>query len=158
MRDPEPVARRPGGDDRLRGAARSLGVRPVRIEPEPERDSDRVRNEPQERNGAVDAAAHRHRDARRRRRGAKAGSERVRKRVDSERLAADGSRLDQRQSNDGPLKPWGIGSDDPIALNREPDERELVAACGISADLLHQSRVTALLCDGSTLYVARAST
>ena len=57
------MAGRPRRDHRLGRAARALGVGPVRVEPEPERHADRVRPGAQERDGAIDAAAHRDGDA-----------------------------------------------------------------------------------------------
>src|SRR5262249_35828883 len=97
MREPEPVGRLTGRDDRLGRAARALGVRAVRIEPEPERDADRVASGAQQRDRAVDASAHRDGNAARAGLGAEDGTERVREGVDGERLAADRSRLEQRE-------------------------------------------------------------
>ena len=57
------MARLAGGEHRARRAARTLGVRPVRVEPEPQRHTDRRRPRLEQRHGAVDAAAHRNRDA-----------------------------------------------------------------------------------------------
>ena len=96
VRQPERVAELPRRDDGRRRAARPLGVRPVGIEPEPERDADRVRAGAEKRDRAVDSAAHRDRHAPGRRRGAEDGRDRVRERVDGERLAADGRRPEQR--------------------------------------------------------------
>ena len=59
VREPERVAGLARGDHRFRGAARPLRVGAGGIEPEPERDADRVRPRAQERDRAVDAAAHR---------------------------------------------------------------------------------------------------
>src|SRR5439155_2932114 len=57
VREPEAVARFARGDHGLRRAARALGARPVRVEPEPQRDPDRVRAGTEQRDGAVDPAA-----------------------------------------------------------------------------------------------------
>ena len=72
MRQAERVAGLARGDHRLRRAAGALGVRPGRVEPEPQRDADRVRPGAEERDGAVDAAAHRDGDPPRRGLGAEA--------------------------------------------------------------------------------------
>ena len=63
VRKPEPVAGRARGDDGLGRAAGPLGVGAGRIEPEPERDPDRVLACAEKRDRAVHAAAHRNGDA-----------------------------------------------------------------------------------------------
>ena len=78
----------------------------------------------QQRDGAVDAAAHRDRDARRVGRGAEDRAERVRERVDRERLAADRRRLEQRQpARASRVEPGRVRLDDPVAVDAQPDER-----------------------------------
>src|SRR5439155_5785854 len=62
VRDAERVARRTGSENRIGRATGALRVGPVGIEPEPQRDADRVRQELEQRNGAVNAAAHCNRD------------------------------------------------------------------------------------------------
>ena len=84
-----------------------------------------MRPGPQQRDGAVDAAAHRDRDALRMRVGAEDLRECVRERVDRERLAADGRSLEQRQSLEPALEPGSVRRDDAIAVDREPHEREI---------------------------------
>ena len=59
----EPVTRLACGDHRFGRAACAFGVRARGVEPEPQRDTDGLRQIPQEGHRAVDAAAHRDRDA-----------------------------------------------------------------------------------------------
>ena len=94
------MAGRARGGDRLRRAARALGGRAVRVLPEPERDADRVRPGAQERDRAVDAAAHRDGDPSRRGLRDEDLAERGRERLDGERLAADRRRFEQRQTGE----------------------------------------------------------
>ena len=94
------MARLAGGDHGVRRAARPLGARAGRVEPEAQRDADRVRGRTQERDGAVDAAAHRDRDAARRRRCREHRRDRVRERVGGERLAGHGRGLEQREADE----------------------------------------------------------
>ena len=61
VRKAQPMAGLARSDHRLRRAAGALGVGAVGIEPEAERDADRVPAGAQQRNRAVDAAAHRDR-------------------------------------------------------------------------------------------------
>ena len=106
------------GEQQARSESRPLG-----IEPEPERDADRVRPGAQERDRAVDAAAHRHRDPAGGGRCAEDRPERVRQRVDRERLAADRGGLEQRQARAGRAsRPVGVGIDDPVAVDAQADE------------------------------------
>ena len=132
MRQAERVARLARGDDRARRAAGALGVGPVRVEPQPQRHADRVRARLEQRDGAVDAAAHRDRDAARvaarRGRPARARS-RARRR---QRLAADGRRLEQRQPAQVLCDAGRVGVDDPVAVDAQPDERPVVAARRVS--------------------------
>ena len=138
MRDSEAMARLAGGDHRLGRAARALGVGPVRVEPEAQRDADRIGAGAEQRDGAVDAAAHRHGDAARRAAGAEHGPERRGQRVDRKRLAADGSGLEQRQARDGPLQTLGVGIHDPVAVDRQPNRRPGAITRGVSESLDHE--------------------
>ena len=130
-----------GGDDCLGRAASALRVGAVGIEPKAQRDPDRSRARAQQRDRAVDAAAHRDRDAPGRGSRAKHGSDRVRQRVGGQRLATDGGRLEKGEPNEGPLEPRRVGLDDALAVDREPDERELARAGGVSEDLDHALRL-----------------
>ena len=139
VRQPERVAGLARRDHGLRRAARPLGVRAGRVEPEPQRHPDRLWSGPQQRDGAVDTAAHRDGDP------VGVGlcpehlSECVRERVGRECLAGHGSRLERRQAGQRPGQAGRVGVDDPVAVDREPHERELGAASGISEDLDHLS-------------------
>ena len=142
VRQPERVAGLARGDHGLGRAAGALGVGPGRVEPEPQRDPDRLRPGPQQRDGAVDAAAHRDRDPARVGLGAEDLRERVRERVGGERLPGDGGGLEQRQAGERPLEPGRVGLDDPVAVDDEPHERELLAPRGISEDLDHAGQAS----------------
>ena len=137
VRDAERMAGLTRGDHRLRRAAGALGVRPGGIEPEPQRDPDRLRPRPQQRDRAVDAAAHRDRDPARVGLGTEDLAERVRERVGGEGLTRDRGGLEQREPVERALEPGRVGGDDPVAVDREPHERELFAACGVSEHLEH---------------------
>ena len=143
---------------RFGGTAGALRSRPVGIQPEPKRDAHGIRQRAKQCHRAVDAPAHRNRGARRRRRSSKHWSERVRKRVDRERLAADGRGLEQRQAGERTVETGRVRLDDPVVLDRQTNERELRTSRGVTENFDHRVRLAALLCDGSTLFVARAST
>ena len=128
------LARRDHG---LRRAAGALGVGAGGIEPEPKRDPDRLRPGAQQRDGAVDAAAHRDGDPFRIRRGGEDLGERVRERVGGERLARHGRGLEQRQPGERPREPGRVRVDDPVAVDREPHECELGPTRRVSDDLDH---------------------
>ena len=85
----------------------------------------------QERDRAVDAAAHRDRDSPWIGSGTHRRPERVRERVDRQRLAADRSRLEQRQAAQVLGDAGRICVDDPVAVDAQAHEREVVAARGI---------------------------
>ena len=91
----------------------------------------------EERNRRVDAAAHRHRDPAGV--GARADDrpEGVRERVHGQRLAADRGRLEQREPAQVVRQAVRVGVDDPVAVDPEPDERELRAARRVSDQLAH---------------------
>ena len=156
VRQSERVARLPSGDHGVGGAAGALRIRAGRVEPEPQRDTDRLRPRAEQRDGAVDAAAHCDRDPARVRLGPEDRSERVRERVGGERLPGDGGRLEQRQARQRALEARRVGGDDPVAVDREPHERELLAAGGVSEHLEHATQRSAgpIHCPSSTLCVA----
>ena len=125
-----------GADDGVGRAARTLGVGPARVEPEPQRDADRRRPRAVERDGAVDAAAHRDRDATRGGRGARdAGPSALATRIRGQRLAGHGRRLEQRQPDERARHPRRVGLDDPVAVHDEPRTRVRVAARGVTDEL-----------------------
>ena len=142
MRKAARVARLARGEHRARRAAGALGVGPVRVEPEAQRDTDRRRPRLEQRHGAVDAAAHRNRDAVGIRGRADRGCERVRERVDRQRLAADRARLEQRQTAQVGGDARGVRVDDPAAVDAQPNGRPVGAACGIAVQLLHAGQGT----------------
>ena len=82
----------------------------------------------------------RHR-ARLRRRGVESRADRVRERVDRERLATDGRRFEQRQPDERPLEPLGVCLDDPITLETEANERKLSPASRIPNHMNHSVRL-----------------
>ena len=135
VRQPEPVAGLARGDDGVGRAAGALGARAGRVEPEAERDADRVRGRAQQGHGAVDAAAHRDRDPAGPVRGREHGRDRVRERVGGERLAGHGRGLEQREADERPLEAGRVGSDDPVALDGQPDRGVLGAARGVADQL-----------------------
>jgi hypothetical protein len=137
------VTRLPRGDHRRRRAARALGVGPCRIEPQPQRDADRGGAGAEQRDGAVDAAAHRDGDAPRHRVRPDFGRNRVRERVGGERLARHRRGLEQRQALERPRQPRCVGSDDPVTVHRQPHEGELGSARRVPDELDHRSRLAA---------------
>jgi hypothetical protein len=141
VRETELVAGPAGGEDGLGGAAGALRVRPLGIEPQAERHADRVRAGPQQCDGAVDAAAHRDRDALRVARRAEDRADRVREPVDGELVAADRRRFQQGQALERALEPIGVGADDAIPLDAETDEAPLGSPGGVSDDLDHGAKL-----------------
>ena len=137
MRDAEQVTRLACRDHALGRAAGAFGAGPVGIEPEPQRHADGVRQRAQEGDRAVDSAAHGHGDASGFWLRPEDRPERIRKRVDGERLAADRRRLEQRQSCDVALEPRRVGLDDPVAVHEQADGGPLAVPAGVSEDLLH---------------------
>ena len=110
------------------GAARALAVGPSRIDPQAQRHTYGVRARAQQRNRAVYAAAHGDSDSVLIRSRAKDRRDRVCERVDGKRRASDRRRLEQGQALQRPLEPRRVRGDDPVPVNSESDERELVAA------------------------------
>ena len=144
VREPERVTGLPGRDHGLRRAAGALGVGPLRIEPEPERDSDRLRAGAKERDGAVDAAAHRDGDPFGIGLRAEDLRERVRERVRGERLARHGGGLEQRQPGERAREARRVGVHDPVAVDREPHKGELLPTRRISDDFEHADQPSRL--------------
>ena len=67
--------------------------------------------------------------------------ERVGERVDRERLASHRRGLEERQAGERSVEPGSVGRDDAIAVDGEPDERELGTARRIADDLDHSASV-----------------
>ena len=147
VREPEPVAGLPRRDHGVGRAAGPLRARAGRVEPEAQRDADRVRSCAEERDGAVDATAHRNGDAARRRGRGEDRRDRVRERVGRERLTRNRGGLEQRETDERPLETGCIGLDDPVAVQRQPHGGVLLAARGISDQLecRHSVRLPAWL-------------
>ncbi len=145
MGKPEPMAGLAGGDHRIGRAAGSLGARAGRVEPQAERDADRVRSGAQERDCAVDAAAHRNRDPAWTAGGREDRCNRVGERVGGESLAGDAGGLDQGQAVERPLEAGSVGLDDPIPVDEKPDRRIVGVPRGIpdQLDERHTSRLPA---------------
>ena len=122
----ERVTRLPGCDHSFRRAAGPLRVGPFGIEPEPERDSDRLWTGAKECHGAVDATAHRDSDPLGIRVRPEDLRERICERVRGERLSGDGSSLEQRQAGERTRKARRVGVHDPVAVDREPHKGELL--------------------------------
>ena len=137
VRHAEPVTRLARGDHALGRAAGALRIRSVRIEPETEGDPDRVRPGAEERDRAVDAAAHRHGHPPECARSAEHRPDRVRERVHHERLAADRRRLEERQACDVALEPGPVRLDDPVAVDEQAHGCPLAAAARVSEHFAH---------------------
>ena len=67
--------------------------------------------------------------------------DRVRERVDGERLAADGGRFEQRQADERAVEAVGVGLDDSVAVEREPNESPVAPRECVSGHLDHRSRL-----------------
>src|SRR4029077_19765284 len=103
---------------------------------------DRVLAGPQQRNRAIDAAAHRHGHTARPRLGAEALRERVGKRVPRELVTADGRGLEQAQPVERALETFGLRADDLLSLDGQTHKRPTPVACRISDDLDHQAQAS----------------
>ena len=122
VRQPERVARLPGADDHGVGrAAGALGARAGGIEPEPQRDADRV-SAPRARSATALSTPPLIATATRPGLGAAANDrrDRVRERVRGERLARNRCGLEQRQPDERPRHPGRIRLDDALAVDDQP--------------------------------------
>ena len=129
--------------------ARSLSRR-LRVLPEPQRHADGHGPGPEQGDRAVDAAAHRHRDAPRLGRRPEDLTECGGERLDCERLAVHRRRFEQRQPADVTVEPGRVGGDDSLAVDREARGGPLAAACRVSEDLgRHEPRLLTVSADGS---------
>jgi hypothetical protein len=125
-------------------AASPLGVRPVGIEPEPQSDTDRIRQRLEQRDCAVDTAAHRNGNATGHPGSAKNRPDRVGERINSERLPTNRSSLEQSQSNKRTIKPGSINLNNALAIKNEPHESELRTTRRITNELNHKLRLAAI--------------
>ena len=129
-------------DHGVRRATGALGVRACRIEPEPEGHAERVLARAVERDRAVDAAAHRHRDPIGARGGAERGRDGVRDRIRRERLARNGGRFEEAQPRERALHAGSVRLDDAVALDEKARDGEAVPARGVTDELDgHRSRL-----------------
>jgi hypothetical protein len=144
VRDAERVTCSACGKDRIGRAAGTFCVGPVGIEPEPQSDADRVRQRLEQRDSAVDTPAHRNRNPSDRPRSPKDRPDRVSERIDGERLPTNRSSLEQGQPNKRTIKPRSIGTDNPLAVVREPHECEVCAPRRVTNELNHKLRLAAI--------------
>src|ERR687892_1276167 len=89
----------------------------------------------QQRNRAVDAAAHGHSRAARGRRCDEDLAESGRERLDREGLAADRRRLEQRQARDGALEAFDVSVEDALIVDDETRRGPLVPTSRVAEDL-----------------------
>ena len=130
-------------DHRIGGAACTLRARTLRVEPEPERHADGFGAGVQQRDGAVDATAHRHCNAPGIRSLPDGRPDRVRERVGRQRLARHRGCLQQREPPEVASQPGRIRVDDPVAVDAKPHERPFAVARRVSDELDHPSTVAA---------------
>ena len=144
VRDPEAVTRRSRSRDRRRRAAGTLGVRRSGVLPQAKGHADRVLTRATQRDRAIHPAAHRNGDATGPRFGCEGRSERCCERLDRERLAADRRRFDQVEPVEITIEPAGVGSENHVAVDGEPNRSPRVAARRVSEDLgAHRARLAA---------------
>ncbi len=141
VRQPEGVAGAARCDDRVRGAADAVGARAGRVEPQPQGDADGLRPGAQERDCAVDAAAHRDGDPARDRPGLEGRGERVREGVGRQRLPRDRRCLEQRQPGEVAGEAARVGLHDAVAVHDEPDGGVVGTAGGVSDQLVQGHRL-----------------
>ena len=124
VRQAEPVARGAGGEHGLRRAAGALGVGAVRIEPEPESDADRLAA----RRVAARPRCRRRRSSRRRRDPGAGSARKTGPSAFASASTASSSPPTAAASSsvkplERTLETFGLGADDPVALDAEPHER-----------------------------------
>jgi hypothetical protein len=144
VRDAERVACSAGSKHRIGRAAGTFRVRPVGIEPEPQGDTDRIGQRLEQRDSAVDTAAHRNRNPTDRPRSPKDRPDRVSERVDSKRLPTNGSSLEQSQPNKRTIKPRSISLNNALAVERKPHKSEFGTTSRITNELNHKLRLAAI--------------
>ena len=130
------------GDHCLRRAAGALGVGPGRVEPEPERDPDRVR--PARRSATALSTPPLIATA------ILCGSGAARNTCASAFASASAASVSPGTAAasssvspaERPLEPGRVRGDDPVAVDRQPYERELLASSGVSDHLEHAAQRT----------------
>ncbi|HEY8726129.1 MAG TPA: hypothetical protein VIL91_05440 [Gaiellaceae bacterium] len=138
------MTRRACSKDRIGRAAGSLGIGPVRIEPEPQSDTDRIRQRLEECDSRVDTATHRNRNPSDRPRSPKNGPDRVSKRIDSERLPTNRSSFEQGQPDKRTIKPGSISRDNALAIKLKPHKSEFGTTRRVTDELNHKLRLAAI--------------
>ena len=141
VRDAEPVAGLPRRDHGGGRATHALAPCGLGIDPEPERHPDGSVPGSQQRDRAVDSAAHRDRCPLRARAGPDRRPDRVGQGIRRERLAPDGCRLEQGQPDEVAVEPGRIGGDDPLPVHLEPNRSPLLATRRVSEKLAHRVSV-----------------
>ena len=119
VRHPERMASRTGSQHRIGRTACALGIRPIRIEPEPKRHTDRVGQRLEQRNRTVHAPTHRNRNPTFKPRSPKNRPDRIGQRISSKLLPTNGSSLEQCQPNKRPLEPRRISLNDPLTVKTQ---------------------------------------
>ena len=127
-----------GGDHGVGRAAGPLRVRRLRVDPEPERDADRVRGRAEQGDGAVDAAAHRYGRAPGTGGGLEHLADRAGERVGGERLPGTAADSSSVSPGERLLEPGRVRVDDPVAVDPKPDERNLAIPRRIPDNLDHR--------------------
>jgi hypothetical protein len=144
VRDAERVTCSAGSKHRIGRAAGTFRVRPVGIKPEPQGDTDCVRQGLEQRDSAVDTATHRNRNPAHRPRSPKNRPDRVSERINSKRLPTNRSSLEQSQPNKGTIKPGSISRDDALTVKDKSHEREVRSTRRITNELNHKLRLAAI--------------
>ena len=111
------------------------------IDPEPERDTDRVASGAQQRNRAVDAAAHRHCHPRLGRSSAEGRPDRRRQRLDGELVPVDRGSLEQRQAGEVLGEPVRVGLGDLLTAHAEAHGGPVAVPGGVPEELGHALRL-----------------
>ena len=136
------------GDHGVGRAARALGARAGRVEPEAQRDADRVRSGAEERDGAVDAAAHRDRDpARRRGRAVKTGAIAFASASAASVSPGTAAASSSERPTSGRSRPGASASTMRSSVDGQPHGGVVLAARGVSDQLerRHPRRLAACL-------------
>ena len=140
----ERVAGRASSEDSVGRAASTLSVRPLGIKPEPQSDTDCIRQRPEERDCAVDTAAHRNGNATGHPRSAKNRPDCIGERISGERLPTNGSSLEQSQPNERTIEPGSISLNNALAIKDKPHERKIGTTRRITNELNHELRLAAI--------------
>jgi hypothetical protein len=141
VRDPESVAGRACSDHGLGGAAGALDVAPLRVDPQAQSHTDGPWAGAEQRDCAVDAAAHCDRDPVWVPTGLEDRPNRRSERVHGELVAADCRCFEQRQAVERAVESFRLRGNDPVAVDTQPDEPPLPVSRRISNHLNHRATV-----------------